>query len=115
MKIKPKPMQNIFRTLLGVAFVTNTAGAFSGSAETQPKKLFGAAPVRPVGKFPDHVAVADFSGDGIQDLAVSDRAGVVHILIGQSDGSFLSPVFYPAGEICQGIVAEDFNRDGKLD
>src|SRR5919198_220450 len=85
MKIKKKPVQSIFRTLLSVTVVALTTPAYHCSAETQPKKLFGAAPVRPVGKFPDHVAVADFNGDGIQDLAVSDRAGVVQILIGMAN------------------------------
>ncbi|HLY63749.1 MAG TPA: choice-of-anchor D domain-containing protein [Terriglobia bacterium] len=73
------------------------------------------------GAHPFAVVVADFNGDGKQDLAVIREADTtVNILLGNGDGSFQSPVSYvfesPAlgdAPIC--LVASDFNDDGKMD
>jgi hypothetical protein len=77
--------------------------------------LFISAPFLEVGTFPDHAAVADFNGDGTDDIAVSDRIGGVNVLLGDGHGSFAPPVFYPAGQNLRGIAVADFNKDGKLD
>ena len=60
------------------------------------------------------LAAADFNGDGLADLAVPGyRGNDVAILLGQGNGAFLTPVFYPAGGTAAGVVAGDFNGDGK--
>jgi len=64
------------------------------------------------------IAVADFNHDGKLDVAVSDwyPGARVFVLLGNGDGTFLSPVPFAAGtDSGQGIVAGDFNRDGKID
>ena len=68
------------------------------------------------------VAVADFNGDGIPDLAVTTTgSGVgVSILLGNGDGTFTpEPTSdWPekvAGVLNQYILAADFNGDGKAD
>jgi len=68
-------------------------------------------PAIPFANLPKAIAVADFNGDGKQDLAVAH--GDISILIGQGDGTFEQPVQYPA----QGtsIAIADFNGDGKPD
>jgi hypothetical protein len=61
--------------------------------------------------------VADFNGDGKQDLAyVQTVSGVNQIAVelGNGDGSFQPPQAVPAGEPEVWVVG-DFNGDGKLD
>jgi len=66
---------------------------------------------------PSDVGVADFNGDGEQDLAVPDffSAGVVSILLGNGDGTFNAHVDYATGHGPGYVVVVDFNEDSKLD
>jgi hypothetical protein len=78
--------------------------------------LFGVFTPYPVGTNPNSVAVGDFNGDGISDLAVADGNGSVNILLGNSNGSFRAagaPI--QLGHDPTSIAVRDFNRDGKLD
>jgi hypothetical protein len=60
------------------------------------------------------VAVGDFTGDGIPDLAVS--GGVVEIFTGIGDGTFDEPIVHSAnGYEHTGVAVADFNFDGLLD
>ena len=66
------------------------------------------------------VAVADFNGDGIPDMAIADQSGdKVYVLLGNGDGSFTaasgSPVSISGGNTLVGITAGDFNNDGYAD
>jgi sugar lactone lactonase YvrE len=65
---------------------------------------------------PIDLAVADFNGDGILDLAVSDRSvygGAADILLGNGDGTFKTAISYSAsGFYFEGISVADFNADG---
>ena len=60
------------------------------------------------------VAIADFNGDGIQDIAATTTSGV-SIILGEGGGKFGPPQIVPAGTNPQGIVAADFNGDHRLD
>ncbi|MFY9646726.1 MAG: VCBS repeat-containing protein [Terriglobales bacterium] len=86
----------------------NGDGTFTAAAS--PTVSYGAA-----------IAVGDFNGDGIPDLAVSNNASnvyVVTILLGNGDGTFNvgDSISVPQWSINpQGIVAMDFNGDGKID
>jgi len=67
------------------------------------------------------LAVADFNGDGKLDIAAEGGGGgspyQVAILLGNGDGTFQAPVKYTISTtaIPDGVVATDFNNDGKVD
>jgi uncharacterized repeat protein (TIGR01451 family) len=65
-----------------------------------------------------HLAVADFNGDGIADLAIGHSStGSVAVLLGKGDGTFELPVEYPVSGTTLNlmIAAGDVNQDGKTD
>jgi hypothetical protein len=72
---------------------------------------------------PYNLAVADFNGDGFQDVARAmgfGNLGLMEIANGNGDGTFQAPVRYlvPTAVTSEGgifITASDFNGDGKPD
>jgi hypothetical protein len=76
---------------------------------------FTAAPPLATDGSPEGVAVGDFNGDGIPDIAVANTGGnTVSILLGNGDGTFtLHSTIAIAGPVM--IAVADFNGDGKLD
>ncbi len=62
------------------------------------------------------VAVGDFNGDGIQDIAAANDFGVA-VLLGNGSGSFSSagPLYFTTGRGTGSIVVADFNGDGIQD
>jgi Ca2+-binding RTX toxin-like protein len=79
----------------------------------------GFAPGFPAGAQPSDVAVGDLDGDGRADLVVSNglaAAGMVQVLMGNGDGTFLAPVPYPSGgNNPRSVAVADFNSDGRPD
>lgn len=75
----------------------------------------------------DGIAVADFNGDGFEDVAVTNEAhfilpedaltlpGTVSILLGRGDGTLGPHVRYGVGLIPQSVTVGDLNRDGVHD
>ena len=62
------------------------------------------------------VAMGDFNGDGIQDIAVTDSIlNQVTVLLGKGDGTFSVKTTLPTGAGPVAIGTADFNGDGKLD
>jgi hypothetical protein len=76
---------------------------------------------------PQYQAVADFNGDGLQDIALglgvccsTPADGFMNILFGNGDGTFQPAVHYLAPHANTSnsggvVVASDFNGDGKPD
>src|SRR5262249_51184025 len=60
------------------------------------------------------VRVADFTGNGIPDLAVLTSTGV-SIYLGNGEGGFLPPVTYNAGTDPSGLTVADLLGNGRLD
>jgi hypothetical protein len=68
------------------------------------------------GNGPRSIAVADFNGDGIPDLATANHDDdTVSILLGNGDGTFQPHVDYATGYQPVSVAVGDFNGDGKPD
>ena len=82
-----------------------------GFGNFQPQKTY------PTGLGPYGVAGADFNGDGIADLAVTNESdNTVSVLLGNGDGTFQPQKQpYPVGLGPIGVVTADFNGDGIAD
>jgi hypothetical protein len=83
---------------------------------------FRAAGNYPTGLGAVFVSVADFSGDGILDLAVANSGalytgigGNLSVLLGNGDGTFRAAVNYATGDAATCVAVADFNGDGILD
>jgi Ca2+-binding RTX toxin-like protein len=83
---------------------------------------FSSAPgVNNAGDTPQAVAVGDFNGDTISDLAFADDPsgpnGEISIVLGNGDGTFDQQRFiqYPVGSSTTSVAAADFNDDSVLD
>jgi len=81
---------------------------------------FGDGIIITTGTTPTSLAIGDFNGDGIPDLAVGalgDRAVWIHL--GNGDGTFRDPTQFPANTLSGGtamdIATADVNNDGHLD
>ena len=62
------------------------------------------------------MAVRDFNGDGIADLAIANAFGnTVSVLLGNGDGSFHAPTSYGTGNLPASVVVSHFNGDGIAD
>jgi hypothetical protein len=77
---------------------------------------FGPAVTYAAGNFPQAVAVGDFNGDGVPDLAVANYGSdTVSVLLGQGDGTFRPATNYFVGFDPISVAVGDFNGDGILD
>jgi hypothetical protein len=62
------------------------------------------------------IAVDDFNGDGVPDVAVANHSGSsVTVLLGTSDGSFPAPRRFSAGNTPSSVAVGDFNGDSVQD
>ncbi|HEX8144098.1 MAG TPA: FG-GAP-like repeat-containing protein [Pyrinomonadaceae bacterium] len=78
--------------------------------------VFTLARTYTTGRAPRAIAIADFNGDGKNDLAVANQSSAnISILLGTGDGNFSAPTDFAIGTQPYSVVAADFNGDGKMD
>jgi hypothetical protein len=77
---------------------------------------FSTGPQLATGLTPAAIAVGDYNGDGLADLAIANRGGgSATILLQVAGGSFSSEAAVPVGADPVGIVAADFDGNGRAD
>src|SRR5207302_1744444 len=85
----------------------------NGNGTFQSKQTF---PTGPTGSRPFSVALGDVTGDGNQDLAVSDNgSNTVSVLLGNGNGAFQAQKTFAAGSIPLVVTMGDANGDGRAD
>jgi VCBS repeat protein/FG-GAP repeat protein len=96
--------------------------SFAMSNAAEATVSFKSPEIYPTGRTPMAVAVGDFNGDGVPDLAVANAGnpqigddGNISILLGKGDGTFQSADNFVAGKNPFSIAVGDFNGDGRLD
>jgi hypothetical protein len=67
-----------------------------------------------VASSPGPMVIADFNGDGKNDLAVACAPGLA-LLLGNGNGTFSGPTTFTSAGFPLSIAAGDFNSDGKRD
>src|SRR5262245_21072752 len=81
--------------------------------EDRPLPSVSTAANYPAGPNPTSVAVGDFNGDGIQDVAVANNGSdTVGVFLGNGDGSFQPKTDSAAGPAPASLAVGDFNGDG---
>jgi uncharacterized repeat protein (TIGR01451 family) len=64
---------------------------------------------------PTAVVLADFDGNGVNDIAVSSAAGSITIYLNNGNGSYSKPVTYAFNGHAESLAIVDFNGDGVTD
>ncbi len=99
-----------------VTFTDQTNNMALGSASlgaATAAQTFQAQAAYGTGKFPASVAVGDFNGDGIPDLAIANYDdNTVSVLLGKGDGTFQAQTTYGTGTGPDSVAVGDFNGDG---
>jgi hypothetical protein len=95
--------------VISVAFGLMTATA---SAQTVS---FASPAFLSTGAAANGVAIADFNGDGIPDLAVVNPTGSVTVYLGNGDGGFTADGPFSVTGNPESIAVADFNGDGLPD
>jgi hypothetical protein len=110
------PRRRLAVTLLTLVLFLVDHPAVGATFSLQPAKTY------PVGTDPRGIATGDFNADSKTDLVIvnygdpaAGNDGGVSILFGKGDGTFQAADNVAPCKNCTGVVAGDFNGDGKDD
>jgi VCBS repeat protein len=99
--------------------VANDGGSFGGEVSIlrgDGRGSFSEPSDYQVGSEPLSLAVADFNGDDLPDVATADRRSHdIAVLLASSPGRFTRAIRYRAGTEPWSLTSADFNADGKQD
>jgi hypothetical protein len=88
-------------------FNSNGDGTFQAPVVYQPRAFPGTISA---------VAIGDFNGDGIMDIAAANNlSNQVYLILGSGHGAFQSPIAYDVGAYPSFLVASDLNANGETD
>ncbi|MGC2423422.1 MAG: FG-GAP-like repeat-containing protein [Nitrospirota bacterium] len=101
----------LFITVLLALFTFGLSTGASAVSWTMSRAAYA------TGNNPASVAVADFNGDGIPDVAVADKLadGLIVVRLGKPGGKFTVQKITADGSRPVSMVAADFDEDGKMD
>ena len=92
---------------------------FAQSFGPRYRRLFRLPKAIQLAQIPEHVAAADFNGDGTTDLAICNFGaptagddGSVSLLLGKGAGAFQPATNFTAVKNCTDLVTGDFDSDG---
>ncbi len=92
--------------------VGRPSSATAGPASAAQPNLYAA---KAFGTSAYTVAVGDFNGDGIPDVAEPAFDDSMDVFLGNGDGTFGAATTYPIGLVADRMVAADLNADGLSD
>ena len=84
-------------------------------AENLGDGTFASPVMTPTCTVPQAIALGDFTGDGLMDIAVGCSSGTVEILIGQGTGQFTQGQSIVFGFSVSALRSTDWNGDGNVD
>lgn len=106
-------MTSFWNSIVVLGIVT---ASLAGRADTVVPAQFIPATSYQFGGAPQAVALADVNGDGRLDLIIGDLySNAVSVRLGNGDGTFSDPAYYPTVHQPQAVVAGDLNGDGRCD
>ncbi len=88
----------------------------NGDGTFQPATLYPTSSQTIADPYPGEVEIIDVDKDGNLDMVYTNSEyGTVGVLYGKGDGTFYTPVDFPAGIYGYGLTVADINGDGAVD